>query len=237
MSNFNFFSGMLGSSSNTMNGMWNMYSSLGDYGSIKTGSYHKLLNAYYKETKDEEQTTKTNNVKQNWKKDSVDAATKQELTDIKKTTDNLKKSATALLEKGSQSVYGDKDKLASAVKSFVSDYNKTIDQAGDSSSEKVLSKTLSMVNNTKAYAKSLAEIGISVGEDNKLAVDTDKLSKADISTVKNMLQTGSSFAGQTMMKAAQISAAAEQASVGTNLYGSNGNYTYQNVNTFFDSFL
>lgn len=236
MAGYQFFSGMFGNTGNSGMGLWNMYNSLGDYSSIKSGSYHKLLTAYYKETK-EEDTAKQSSIKNTIKNNGVDSATKQEMNTIKKTTDELQKSATVLLEKGSKSVYEDEDKLLSAVKDFVSDYNQILSKAGDSNSEKVLSKTLSMVNNTKAYSKSLEEIGITLGEDNKLSLDTEKLKKADVSTVKSMLQSGSSFAGQTMQKAVQIGAAAQNVSAGTSLYNQNGSFSYQNINSFFDSYL
>lgn len=239
MAGYNFFSGMLGSANNSGTSIWSMYSSLGDYSSIKSGSYHKLLKAYYNETKSEDTTKKNDSVKSALKNKNVDSVTKKEMNTIKQSTDELQKSAATLLEKGSKSVYGEdnKDELVSAVKNFVTDYNNVIDKAGDSSSEKVLSKTLSMVNNTKAYSKSLEEIGITVGKDNKLSVDEEKLKNASSNTVKGMLQAGNSFAGQTLQKAAQIGAAAQNVSTGASLYGGSGSYTYQNVNSFFDSYL
>ncbi|MDE7422362.1 MAG: flagellar filament capping protein FliD [Lachnospiraceae bacterium] len=239
MAGYNFFSGMLGSANNSGTSIWSMYSSLGDYNSIKSGSYHKLLKSYYNETKSEDTTKKNDSVKSALKNKNVDSVTKKEMNTIKQSTDELQKSAATLLEKGSKSVYGEdnKDKLVSAVKNFVTDYNNVIDKAGDSSSEKVLSKTLSMVNNTKAYSKSLEEIGITVGKDNKLSVDEEKLKNANSNTVKGMLQAGNSFAGQTLQKAAQIGAAAQNVSTGASLYGGSGSYTYQNVNSFFDSYL
>lgn len=239
MAGYNFFSGMLGSANNSGTSICSMYSSLGDYNSIKSGSYHKLLKAYYNETKSEDTAKKNDSVKSALKNKNVDSVTKKEMNTIKQSTDELQKSAATLLEKGSKSVYGEdnKDKLVSAVKNFVTDYNNVIDKAGDSSSEKVLSKTLSMVNNTKAYSKSLEEIGITVGKDNKLSVDEEKLKNASSNTVKGMLQAGNSFAGQTLQKAAQIGAAAQNVSTGASLYGGSGSYTYQNVNSFFDSYL
>lgn len=239
MAGYNFFSGMLGSTSNYGTSLWNMYSNLSDYSSIKSGSYQKLLKAYYNETKSEDGTKKSDSIKSALKNTNVDSTTKKEMNTIKKATDDLQKSASVLLEKGSKSVYGeeDKDKLVSAVKDFVTNYNNVIDKAGDSSSEKVLSKTLSMVNNTKAYSKSLAEIGITIGDDNKLSIDEEALKKASVNTVKGMLQSGSSFVGQTLQKAAQIGAAAQLVSTSSNLYGGSGSYTYQNINSFFDSYL
>ena len=239
MAGYNFFSGMLGSANNSGTSIWSMYGSLGDYNSIRSGSYHKLLKAYYKETNSEDTTKKSDSIKSALKNKNVDSVTKKEMNTIKQSTDELQKSAATLWEKGSKSVYGEdnKDKLVSAVKNFVTDYNNVIDKAGDSSSEKVLSKTLSMVNNTKAYSKSLEEIGITVGKDNKLSVDEEKLKNASSNTVKGMLQAGNSFAGQTLQKAAQIGAAAQNVSTGASLYGGSGSYTYQNVNSFFDSYL
>ena len=156
MSTFNYFSGLFGNNTtNSVTDIWNIYSNLGDYNTIKSGSYRKLLNAYYKK-EDEDRTESFSNPA------NLNTADKKEFTEVKKTTDDLQMSAKTLLKKGESSVYNQEDRtaLVSAVKNFISDYNRVIDKAGDSSDERVLSKTLSMVNNTKAYASSLEQIGI-----------------------------------------------------------------------------
>ena len=71
-----------------------------------------------------------------------------------------------------------------------------------------------MVNYTRANADLLKKIGISVGSDNKLTVDEDKLKASDMAVVKSVFKDSGSF-GQT------ISAKA------STIYG-NAVYSYQN---------
>ena len=233
MSTFNYFSGLFGNNTtNSVTDIWNIYSNLGDYNTIKSGSYRKLLNAYYKK-EDEDRTESFSNPA------NLNTADKKEFTEVKKTTDDLQMSAKTLLKKGESSVYNQEDRtaLVSAVKNFISDYNRVIDKAGDSSDERVLSKTLSMVNNTKAYASGLEQIGINVKEDNTLSLDSEKLEASSMETVRNILQSSSSYIGQTMQKSAQIGAAAQNASAGTSMYGNTGSYTYQNFSSYYDTYL
>ena len=235
MSTFNYFSGLFGNdTTNSDTGIWNIYRSLGDYNTIKSGSYRKLLNAYYRE--EDVEGNRTQSLSDSNK---TNTAAKKEFTQIKQTTDELQSSASVLLKKGEGAVYdkNDRTELISSVKSFVNDYNNVIKKAGDSSDERVLAKTLSMVNNTKAYSNSLEQIGITVKEDNTLALNSEKLEKASIETVQNLLQSTSSYVGQTVQKAAQIGAAAQSASAGTSMYGNDGSYTYQNFSSYYDTYL
>ncbi len=77
----------------------------------------------------------------------------------------------------------DTDKIAKAVSSFVKDYNSLVSSTADSSSRYVLNSASNMVNYTRANADLLKKIGISVGSDNKLTVDEDKLKASDMAVV------------------------------------------------------
>lgn len=233
---YNYFTGMFGTgANNSSNGMWNIYNSMGDLSSIKSGSYKKLLSAYYK-----------NNTKDSIAKNSVSSAVKnkknttvsQTMTEVKKKTDALTKAAETLMDKGKDSVFAKEDKkeMVSAVKDFVTAYNNTLTETGKASSD-VSSKAVYMTNSTKAYEKSLGEIGITIGEDNKLAVDEEKLTNADHTKVKSLLNSSSSFVGQTIRKAAKIGAAAQNAVNGIGTYSSTGNYNYMNMNDYFNSYI
>lgn len=233
---YNYFTGMFGTSgTNSSNGMWNIYNSMGDLSSIKSGSYKKLLSAYYK-----------NNTKDSTAKNSVSSAIKnknnttvsQTMTEVKKKTDALTKAAETLMDKGKDSVFAKEDKkeMVSAVKDFVTAYNNTLTEAEKASSD-VSSKAVYMTNSTKAYEKSLGEIGITIGEDNKLTVDEEKLTSADSTKVKSLFNSSSSFVGQTARKAAKIGAAAQNAANGVGTYSSKGTYNYQNMSNYFNSFF
>ena len=91
----------------------------------------------------------------------------------------------------------DTDKIAKAVSSFVKNYNSLVSSTADSSSRYVLNSASNMVNYTRANADLLKKIGISVGSDNKLTVDEDKLKASDMAVVKSVFKDSGSF-GQTI---------------------------------------
>lgn len=230
---YNFWSGMFGtSSSSSSNGLSSLYNSLGDYNSINSGSYKKLLTAYYKNT-DDDSTTKTTTTKK-----TTSTTVNQTMTAVKKKTDALQDAAATLLEKGSDSVFASEDKteMVSTVKDFISAYNSTITEVADASGN-VATKASSMISNTKAYEKSLAEIGITIGDDNKLSLDEDKLTSADITKVKELMNSSSSFVGQTAKKAIEIGAAAQNAANGVGTYSSTGSYNYLNMSDYFNTYF
>lgn len=230
---YNFWSGMFGtSSSNSSTGLSSLYSSLGDYNSIQSGSYRKLLTSYYKNTDSStEETTSTT-------KKTNSTSVNQTMTAVKKKTDALQDSASALLEKGADSVFASEDttKMVSAVKDFVSAYNNTIKEVEDASGN-VATKANSMISSTKAYEKSLAEIGIAIGDDNKLSVDEEKLTSADTTKVKELMNSSSSFVGQTAKKAIEIGAAAQNAANGVGTYSSAGTYNLVNMSDYFNTYF
>lgn len=231
---YNFWSGMFGtSSSSSSNGLSSIYNSLGDYNSINSGSYKKLLTAYYKNT-DDDSTTKTTTTT----KKTTSATVNQTMTAVKKKTDALQDAAATLLETGKDSVFASEDKteMVSAVKDFVTAYNNTLTETADASGDVATNATY-MINSTKAYEKSLAEIGITIGDDNKLSVDEEKLTNADTTKVKSLMNSSSSFVGQTVKKAIKIGAAAQNAANGVGTYSSTGSYNYLNMSDYFNTYF
>ena len=49
---YNYFSGLFSTSTSTQNSLTSLYNNLGDYSTIQSGSYKKLLSSYYKTTDD-----------------------------------------------------------------------------------------------------------------------------------------------------------------------------------------
>ena len=64
----------------------------------------------------------------------------------------------------------DMDAVYKAVSSFVDNYNKVIDNVSKSDSSAVKNAAKNMTNITNMYANSLKDIGITIGDDNKLTV-------------------------------------------------------------------
>lgn len=200
--------------------------SLGDYAAIKNGSYGKLMKAYYKNQSSEEAAKKTDS--------------KQSASMMKSSADALKTSAAKLMDESlfeKKTIHSKDDKtgeesetkdydweaITKAVKSFADSYNSVLSKAADSSNKNVLRNGVGMTNLTNRTALNmLNKIGVTVGEDNKLSVDEEKLKKANISDLKTLFLGNGSFADQIMSKASAISRATEG---GSGIYGSNATYT------------
>ncbi len=237
----NSISYLFGSNSSTSGG-YSLYNSLGDYSSIRTGSYKRLLKSYYaqQETNNKESTA-TN----------TDSLEKKALLEVKSSADILGEASNKLLsgklfEKtditvkdantGTSSVTKDydRDAIYKAIKGFVDSYNDTLDSASEVDSTSVLQKTLFMTNQTSAYKKSFSNVGITIASDNKLMVDEAKLKKADINELKTLFTGFNSFASKTTQKASAI-ANASTWSAGTKTYTRSGTYNlsslYNRINT------
>lgn len=206
---------------------------LGDYASIKNGSYKKLLTAYYKKQENESSGSAT-----------LDA-TKKELFASKQAAESLKSAARTLTQTGSASVFEkvkksvtdektgvttevedyDRDKILSAVKSYVKSYNSTIDTSADQDNISILKKASIMVSGTSANSGLLKKVGITIGEGNQLSVDETKLRSADMNDLKTLFQGKNSYADRVLSKATEISLVASNAMSSNRLYGVNGKYS------------
>jgi flagellar capping protein FliD len=203
--------------------------------SIKNGSYKKLLNAYYSKTDSSSDSsssstssTSTSSTKINAASvrdnaadlsDSIDALNKSSLWQKKETTD----------EDGNKTTDYDTDAIYKAVKSYVDNYNTMISSTGNSSDNTVLRSASTAVSTTKANKNLLAEIGISIGSDNKLTVDEETFKSADMTTVKSLFKGsgsyGKSIQSNTSMKYGAAVTQLAKAS-GSTTYSSSGSYSY-----------
>ncbi len=225
------FSGLNTSSKNSGGSL----SFLTDYALIKSGSYGKLMKAYYAEqghgadVKKVAAQTGTNAVSKD------DAKT---LTKVKSATDSLKESADKLLVKGSKSVFEQEDmeKIYSAVDEFVKDYNSVLDTMDSVNSTSILSRAKNMVQSTAVNSKLLEKVGITVKEDNSLSIEKETFLKADRNTVKNLFNGNGSFAYRVSAYSSLMNYTAEQEADKAATYTSTGTYgnTY-NSGSLFDS--
>ena len=213
-------------------GSGNAFSWLSDYASIKNGSYGKLMRAYYNESSSEKVSSFTKNSVN--KTQTEQKAQKEELSKVTSSADALKESADALLKKGKDSVFEKEEENAvyDAVSSFVKNYNETLKAASDTSNKSVTNRVNNLMNNTNIYAKQLAKIGITIGEDKSLSIDKDTFMKADKNDIMKLFQGNGSFGYQTSAQASLISYAAENALSSTGLYSSSGNNYYSTGNLF-----
>ncbi|MGN0435953.1 MAG: flagellar filament capping protein FliD [Wujia sp.] len=196
MSTINFwdYTGMYNSSSVNSNdifssmGMTSGNSSISDLALIKSGTYKKLVQSYY--TKQEQTSAKA----------ETDAKL---LTLAKSSADNLKKASDALSD-GSLWEKNDEDEILKAVKSFIEAYNDTVDTADDVDSNAVLRNAMHMTSAVSVNGGLLADIGIKIGNDNKLELDEETFKNANMSTVKTLLSGSGSLADTISQKASGI---------------------------------
>ncbi len=189
-----------------------------DYALIKSGSYKKLMKAYFSQQKE----TSTSKADTTDKKKTTDVTDTTGLTKMKSEADELKTAAEACTQsdlwKQTNGEY-DKDKIASAVKKFVSEYNDVIDQNAKVSSRDVSQQTGFMTSMSKTMSGALSKIGITVETDGKMSVDDDAFSKADMKDVKSLFSGSHSYVSQIAQNASAISSAALRSS---SMYSSNG---------------
>ena len=192
-----------------------------EFNSIRSGSYGKLLSAYYK------------------KMNSGDSATQA----IQKENENRKlvggnasslKSAAKTLSKMNFAEASEEDSLK-AIKSFVSSYNSVIDTADDVNSKSILRNAVWMTNITQKSSGLLNELGISVGKDNKLTLDETKWANANTSTKTALFNGRQGFAEKMIYKANQMTnSSAEKASFTASAYKDHGDYTKVNAQSMYE---
>lgn len=229
------FSSISSNSSNTGTGATDLLGiNYSDYASIRSGSYFKLLSAYYNDGKKISGVT-----------DSISTSTAKDDTKtlalIESAADSMKDSAAALQTSGSKSVFKevtttgedgkkttgyDTEGIYKAVSSFVKDYNSLLDTAVESDTTSILRTAKNMVNYSKVNQNLLRSVGITIGSDNKLEIDEKTFKEADMSKVKSIFQDRGSYGYQIMTQASMMESYAKSEAAKANTYGSNGGYTY-----------
>ena len=196
----NIFNSMFGS--NGSSGV-----NLGEYASIKNGSYKKVLTAYLKQ-EDTKQVTDEDIKAENTKNSSMSSAA-QSLAETAREmlTSPVWEKKTA--EDGTEDY--DRDSIIKAVRKFVEDYTKVIENAGESDVRSVLRSAVNVTGMMKNNAGILREVGINIGEDNKLSIDEDKLGSAKVSTLTTIFKGYSSIAGRISQKASGMASDAANA--------------------------
>ena len=175
---------------------------LSDYASIKNGSYGKLMKAYYSpgqssSTSSDGTRRSSYNIlekleaeKRNPKvsKDVQEANSKLKsgLSTLKNSISTLQNDATySDTENGKTAA----DKVVSAVKSFVSNYNDVVTASKGSTLTSQTAYVANMMSTTAASADQLAEIGIKVNAKGTLEINEAKLKAADISKVQELFSS------------------------------------------------
>ena len=226
------------SSVNSSKSSNNLFTSinLSDYNSIKTGTYGKLLKAYYKKDEVDSKETATSNKTSTSKTENSSA---KELKEIQTEANALRDSAGVLMQRGSKSVFKDEDmeKVYSAVSDFVNDFNSVVEKGGESGSKSIIKSSEGLVTLAKDYKEELNQMGITFDKDNKLTIDKDTFMKADINKVKDLFNGQNSFSYLTSVRSVSIGNTAYSESNKSNLYTGDGNYTTLSTGDLFNSIV
>lgn len=198
VSNNQDYSYLFQSLSSSSGGMGNL-NFLSDYASIRNGSYGKLLKTYYNKV---QSSGTESSGKQSRAGDVLDRILEEKknpkvskevkeananltagLSDMKATVSTLQSDKTYTDSANGQSA---KDKVVSAMKAYVSDYNDLLKAARGSTLTNKTAYVANMMSSTAANADKLSEIGVMVNGDGTLSLSEDKLKATDISKVQEM---------------------------------------------------
>ena len=210
--------------------------SVSDYSLIRSGAYKKLMKAYYSQDKSGNVSNLVKNNQPASLLTAQDAASmSNSIKDVMKASLWEKKSVTKKDESGNETVKLDYDReaIGKALQKFTEDYNKTVDAAGNSNSMSVLRNGAWLTKSTAVNSKLLSKAGITVGLDNKLSFDQEKLNSADISSVKSLFTGYGSYASQLLSRSNAIASTTASSS-----YNRNGSYSYlNNLNSSFSVWM
>lgn len=172
---------------------------LSDYASIKNGSYGKLMRAYYRGVQNSgsaASSSKSNSgsvldkIMEEKKNPKVSKDVQEANANLSAAIPTLKNSVSALQN---EKTYTDTangqsatNKVVSAMKTFVSDYNDTVNAAKRSTLTSQTSHVANMMKSTAANADKLSEIGVSINANGTLQLNESKLKSTDISKVQDL---------------------------------------------------
>lgn len=181
---------------------------ISDYASIKNGSYGKLMKAYYggsqsssssvsgatASSSEKSSKSRTSNVLDRILEEKKNPKVSKEAQEANaKLTTGLSDLKTSLSTLRNDSTYTDTsngksaaDKVVSAVKAYVSDYNDVVSAAKDSTLTNKTAYVANMMSSTAANADKLSEIGISVNSNGTIELDEGMLKKAGTSKVQEL---------------------------------------------------
>lgn len=234
---------LFGSSSSSGSGFNSLYGLLSDSNTIKSGTYKKLLTAYYSMGKDSGTTTgkksssgSSNNILEKLQEEKKNPKVSEDVQEANANlTAGLSQLKTSLAGLQNAKTYTDTangqsatDKVVSAMKTYVSDYNNVVSAAKGSTLTNKTGYVANMMSKTAANEDKLAEIGISVNANGTISLNEDKLKAADMSKVKelfsseNVMSYGSSVASRLQFAGATTTTNAATDSSDTNTTASSG---------------
>lgn len=173
------------------------------------------------------------------KNNKVSSASAESYKKLEQSAENLKSAADKLAAGGEQSLFeqakasGDNEKLYSGVKSFVDNYNSVLSDLRKNASPLNTYYSQMLREAADGNSGALENIGITVGRDGKLSIDSEKMKAASVDDIEKIFGASSSFASKTSFIAGKISsnAQANLQSVSSQ-YNSNGDLYAQLASKF-----
>lgn len=229
---------LFGSRNSIWSGSFFSASNLGDMGLMKSGVYTKMLKSYYEKVGNDKETTKSSSSSDNsptWddirkryvtpevKVDAKDTEAEKALSSVKSTSKTLSTDASALANMDFDK--SSRDEIYDAVKKMADSYNAVVDSAKKSSLTSISKSVSWMTDDTKARAKQLEKMGITIGTDNKITVDKDKFAKANLTDIKSLFKGSGGLADRHAQRAnGLVNLASNQmmTNAGRSLYSSTG---------------
>ena len=203
---------------------------VGDYNSIKSGSYGKLLKSYYgQSTSGTSGTSSSNsNITEKIIEERRNPTVSKEVSTANATLSSAVSSMTSSLSslqdaatyKDTEGGSSGQAKAANAVKSYVSAYNDAIESSKKSTMTNVSKNLAGVMKASTANADKLKEIGITINRDGSLNLDEKKLAAADADTIKSIfdgedaMSYGSSVASRMNRVSSYVSASTATATDG-----------------------
>lgn len=174
---------------------------LSDYASIKNGSYAKLMKTYYGTAQSSSAAASKKSSSGNIldkildekKNPKVSKEAQEANANLTTGLSTLKSSVAALQKDGTYTDTANgksaADKVVSAMKAFVSDYNNVVSAAKNSTLANKTAYVANMMNSTVANADKLAEIGVSINGNGTLELNEAKLKEAGVSKVQDLFSS------------------------------------------------
>ena len=196
---------------------------LSDYASIKNGSYAKLMKTYYGTAQSSSAAASKKSSSGNIldkildekKNPKVSKEAQEANANLTTGLSSLKSSVAALQKDGTYTDTANgksaADKVVSAMKAFVSDYNNVVSAAKNSTLANKTAYVANMMNSTATNADKLAEIGVSINGNGTLELNEAKLKEAGVSKVQdlfssdNIMSYGSMIASRLRFAGAAVS--------------------------------
>lgn len=180
----------------------NFYSMVSEMSMIKSGSYKKLLKSYYSKqnstgTSSSQSSSNSENIVDKLIREkmypTVSAEVEEANSNLVSGLSTLKTSVSTLQNnntyKDTENGSTAEDKVVSAMKAYVSDYNNVLLAAKKSTLSSKTAYVANMMNSTAKYSDQLNEIGITVQRNGTLQLNENKLRTADLSMVQNLFST------------------------------------------------